>query len=411
MRSYIIKIWENEDLREKGISDIIEIGISKIELAVERARDIQEKNNYAYIEVQDESERISYYMNNGIEEKLYEREYLNAIKQEKINHLYNLIYNNKEIVYINEDMIGKAGDILNELENNEENIISEFEDDSETIKKEFQDLKKDILEYDKDDIIKVYEHPMTIIPMLDSENRILEDMRETFLSMIELKVITNFKIEDVVDSYMGYNDIYNFMEYGSDREVYTNPTFTKLYKELLDLLDVKYENIYTEDVSDGKYETTIELKNGKELVIDTSGWSEIEIITNNLRNIMEEYKKQLDNKLKIVYKEVGKEPIVMEIEDTLEAKQKLVGGLIEVIPYKEDLLLVCNEEGKILNLKPNLRFPNDYIVGNCFIVGDDSENASFKSIKDEQIEKIESDLKNRTIELDEEETEEADMEF
>ena len=87
------------------------------------------------------------------------------------------------------------------------------------------------------------------------------------------------------------------------------------------------------------------------------------------------------NKLKIVYKEVGKDPVVMEIDDTLEAKQKLVGGLIEVVPYKENLLLICNEEGKITNLKPNLQFDYDYIAGNCFVVGDDYENGGLKSVE------------------------------
>lgn len=104
-----------------------------------------------------------------------------------------------------------------------------------------------------------------------------------------------------------------------------------------------------------------------------------------------------DKKLKIVYKEVGKKPIVMEIDNTLEAKQKLVGGLIEVVPYKDDLLLICNEEGKILNLKPNLQFDYDYIVGNCFIVGDDFENFCFKSVEENQIEDIKKDLEDRTI--------------
>ena len=55
-------------------------------------------------------------------------------------------------------------------------------------------------------------------------------------------------------------------------------------------------------------------------------------------------------KLKVIFKEVGKKPIVIEVDDTLEAKQKLVGGLIEVVPYKDNLLLICNEEGKIMNL-------------------------------------------------------------
>ena len=105
-----------------------------------------------------------------------------------------------------------------------------------------------------------------------------------------------------------------------------------------------------------------------------------------------------------------KDPVVMEIDDTLEAKQKLVGGLIEVVPYKDNLLLICNEEGKITNLKPNLQFDYDYIVGNCFVVGDDFENGGVKSVEETQIDDIKKDLEDRTIILEEiEETE--DMEF
>ncbi len=108
-------------------------------------------------------------------------------------------------------------------------------------------------------------------------------------------------------------------------------------------------------------------------------------------------------KLKVIFKEVGKKPIVIEVDDTLEAKQKLVGGLIEVIPYKDNLLLICNEEGKIMNLKPNLQFDYDYIAGNCFIVGDDHENSGFKSVEENQIEDIKKDLEDRTIIFEENE--------
>lgn len=45
----------------------------------------------------------------------------------------------------------------------------------------------------------------------------------------------------------------------------------------------------------------------------------------------------MSDKLKIIYKEVGKRSKPMEIEDTLEAKQKLVGGLIEVVPYIDNM--------------------------------------------------------------------------
>ena len=102
-------------------------------------------------------------------------------------------------------------------------------------------------------------------------------------------------------------------------------------------------------------------------------------------------------KIKVVYKEVGKQPVTKEIENTLEAKQELVGGLIEVVDYKEGLLIICNEEGKILNQKPNIDIGYDYIAGNCFVIGDDYENAGFKSVEENQIEEIKQDLINRSI--------------
>ena len=109
-----------------------------------------------------------------------------------------------------------------------------------------------------------------------------------------------------------------------------------------------------------------------------------------------EYQTEENKKIRILYKEVGKEPQIMFIDNTLEAKQKLVGGLIEVVPY-EDVLIICNEEGKILNMPPNLVFEYDYIAGNCFVIGDDYKNADFKSLTDEEILKYREELKKRSF--------------
>lgn len=100
-------------------------------------------------------------------------------------------------------------------------------------------------------------------------------------------------------------------------------------------------------------------------------------------------------KIRIVLKKVGEEPKVMNIEDTLEAKQKLVNGLIEVVPVTDDILLICNEEGKLENLLPNLVFDYDYIAGDCFFIGDDFENAGFKGLTDEQIKEVFAICQNR----------------
>lgn len=109
-----------------------------------------------------------------------------------------------------------------------------------------------------------------------------------------------------------------------------------------------------------------------------------------------EYQTEENKKIRILYKEVGKEPQIMFIENTLETKQKLVGGLIEVVPY-DDVLIICNEEGKILNMPPNLVFEYDYIAGNCFVIGDDYKNADFKSLTDEEILRYREDLMKRSF--------------
>ena len=105
------------------------------------------------------------------------------------------------------------------------------------------------------------------------------------------------------------------------------------------------------------------------------------------------YKKEKE--LRIVLKKVGEIPEIMNIENTLEAKQKLVGGLIEVVSVTDNILLICNEEGKLENLFPNLVFDYDYIAGDCFFVGDDYENGDFKSLTNEQIEEIKDLCKER----------------
>ena len=45
-------------------------------------------------------------------------------------------------------------------------------------------------------------------------------------------------------------------------------------------------------------------------------------------------------KIRVIYKKVDQKPKVIEIDNTLESKQKLVHGLIEVCEYKFGALVV-----------------------------------------------------------------------
>ena len=80
-------------------------------------------------------------------------------------------------------------------------------------------------------------------------------------------------------------------------------------------------------------------------------------------------------------------PEKIEIENTLEAKQHLVGGYIECVylPNDESVVLICNEEGKINGMKLNRDIGHDIIAGPFLILGDDYENGDFKSLTDDQI--------------------------
>lgn len=60
------------------------------------------------------------------------------------------------------------------------------------------------------------------------------------------------------------------------------------------------------------------------------------------------------NMISVLLVEPNKYPKMIEIEDSLEAMQKIVGGDIEeYMPFEDEVALICNEEGKINGLPLN----------------------------------------------------------
>ena len=177
MESYIIKIWETEEERDAGISEIIESNIASLEDAIKKAKKIMENNDFASLEVQTSDEMNSIYFCTSREEK----------------YLYN---------------------------------------------------------FDSVDV--------------------------------------NKNIDNTIDLYFIENNLKDFMDYGADEDIIMMPSISEFYKDILDKLKVGYSNIFTENVSDGKYTTTIEF-NDKKIIVDTSAWNGKDVVKENVKSIQEKY--------------------------------------------------------------------------------------------------------------------------
>ena len=94
--------------------------------------------------------------------------------------------------------------------------------------------------------------------------------------------------------------------------------------------------------------------------------------------------------IKVLRVEPMKTPVVVKLDNDLDSLQKAVSegcdyqGLIEIIPIADGVAILCNEEGKLINLMGNRRFGNDILVGTFYVVGDDDEG-NLCSLTDKQI--------------------------
>lgn len=77
--------------------------------------------------------------------------------------------------------------------------------------------------------------------------------------------------------------------------------------------------------------------------------------------------------MKVIRKKPGCEPEVIDIDNTLAALQREIGGYIEVITLPYGAAIICNEEGRILGLPDNGRVCGVDVVGTVLIVGVNGE--------------------------------------
>lgn len=95
--------------------------------------------------------------------------------------------------------------------------------------------------------------------------------------------------------------------------------------------------------------------------------------------------------MQVVIVEPEKKPFVQNIDDTLTSMQQIVGGTIQAVyPFEEPVALICNDEGKLLNLPLNraLRDSNgaiyDIVAGTFFLCAAPADSDRFEGLTDEQ---------------------------
>lgn len=96
--------------------------------------------------------------------------------------------------------------------------------------------------------------------------------------------------------------------------------------------------------------------------------------------------------MRILVVEPGKAPAERQITDTLDSMQEVVGGMIQELYIAEDIVIICNEEGKLLGLPLNRAIFDqetqrirEIIAGTFFVCGAPADSESFASLTDEQI--------------------------
>ena len=96
--------------------------------------------------------------------------------------------------------------------------------------------------------------------------------------------------------------------------------------------------------------------------------------------------------MRVIVVEPKKKPTAQDIGSDLESMQKIVGGSIQAVyPFDEPVALICNEEGKLLNLPLNRALRDDVgnvydiISGTFFLCAAPPDSDRFAGLTDQQV--------------------------
>ena len=371
MKTYKLKIWETEDDRNSGFSDILKSNIESLTDAIKEAKLQFDKQDLECVVVLDDKEETTYFLKDHSEEKMYNEAIFELFEEKQMQERASNLSKEISIWYEGVDPYGFRDD---------------FDSLEEAISTTFEALYKD---------------PLAIYDNLRLNLLEFEEAGEDFQTGKKIQdELINFVIEDFTNKYslekLNEKSISDFLKLGNpdfENENILSDYYLKASEELkinnIRFIDVKMNQNY-------EYDVNVEFTSGGTLKTSVENFSDDKQIIASIKEIKEQAVIDAELQEILNYEREPKEISVTERKEILngfkrsicnykltelplnrqEAKSNYERKLYEKLQYTSDIIKI---DFKAVDKEVNNFFEKNNIAENFNTLGDIAKiNESFE---------------------------------
>ena len=371
MKTYKLKIWETEDDRISGFSDILKSNIESLTDAIKEAKLQFDKQDLECVVVLDDKEETTYFLKDHSEEKMYNEAIFELFEEKQMQETASNLSKEISIWYEGVDPYGFRDD---------------FDSLEEAISTTFEALYKD---------------PLAIYDNLRLNLLEFEEAGEDFQAGKKIQdELINFVIEDFTNKYslekLNEKSISDFLKLGNpdfENENILSDYYLKASEELkinnIRFIDVKMNQNY-------EYDVNVEFTSGGTLKTSVENFSDEKQIIASIKYIKEQAVIDAELQEILNYEREPKEISVTERKEILngfkrsicnykltelplnrqEAKSNYERKLYEKLQYTSDIIKI---DFKAVDKEVNNFFEKNNIAENFNTLGDIAKiNESFE---------------------------------
>ena len=125
---------------------------------------------------------------------------------------------------------------------------------------------------------------------IQDTDELIQDLQFYYLSKIEEETeLKDININDFVMCYFDKENIENLTDYAETKNQTVSEVLTDIYEELLNIINIDFEDLSTSKNKDKKYISTIYFDEINSIKVDTTISSSYTDISSNLKNIIDKY--------------------------------------------------------------------------------------------------------------------------